>query len=269
VVEITRRTVMKIGVIGGGVTGSATAAAFRGHCDEVRVFDTEPCRRTHSGDAVLDCDVIFICLPEAAVDQQFSYLGTCEHRHRNIVLRSTVPVGTTRRLAERYGLPNLVHSPEFLTERTALEDAANPRLCVVGYPGWTIGNVEAHAVSELYRTRWPMRVKVMSSDESELVKLATNAFFATKVSFWNEVESYCRAAGVDYETVRAACVAEGRVGDLHTHVPGPSGGYGFSGKCLPKDLRQLIKCYADVGVPSPLMESVERRNNTIDLPRGL
>jgi UDPglucose 6-dehydrogenase len=256
---------MKIGVIGGGVTGSATAAAFRGHCDEVRVYDVDPAKCLNSEREVMEADVIFICLPETVVDAFFQDILTCEKGY-NYVLRSTVPVGTTRRLVERYGLPNLVHSPEFLTERTAEEDAKNPRLNVIGVPGayWKAGSCGL-VLRGLYESRFPsVRILGMSSNESELVKLATNAFFATKVSFWNEVESYCRAAGVDYETVRAACVAEGRVGDLHTHVPGPDGKRGFGGKCLPKDLSQLIRCFLDVSVPAPIMRAVEQRNEMID-----
>lgn len=254
---------MKIGVVGGGVTGSATAAAWRGHCDEVRVYDTDPARRTcDDAFTALKCDAVFVCLPETAVDGFFEAVtvgGHDDRKTRNYVLRSTVPVGTTRRLAERYGLPNLVHSPEFLTERTAAEDAANPRLNVIGVSAGD--NSAGKRLYRLYGKRWPgVPIRTMKSDESELVKLALNGFFATKVAFWNEVESYCRAAGIDYETVRAACVAEGRVGDLHTRVPGPDGGRGFGGKCLPKDLVQLIGCLHESDTETIILRAVHRRN---------
>lgn len=262
---------MRIGVIGGGVTGSATAAAFRGYCDEVRVYDVDPARRTNGYGETLQSDVVFVCLLEGAVDDFFQKV--VPYRSANFVLKSTVPVGTTRRLAERYGLPNLVHSPEFLTERTAVEDAANPRLNVIGYTYDPRGGVGSciEVVQVLYASRWPgVLTKYMRSDESELMKLALNGFFSTKVSYWNEIESYCRAMGIDYETVRAACVAEGRVSDLHTHVPGPDGKRGFGGKCLPKDLDQLIQCFDDaMGVVyrrgealpnAPVLDSVRHRN---------
>ncbi len=260
---------MKIGVIGGGVVGSATAAAWRGHCDEVRVYDVDPARRTHDFFDFFpwNPDVIFVCLPEAAVEGFFMVLAG-NNLLRNYVLKSTVPVGTTRWLAERYGLPNLVHSPEFLTARTAEHDAANPRLNVIGY---TVANNRRSGgqLLELYVSRWPNVPRVvMPSDASELMKLALNTFFATKVSYWNEVESYCRATGIDYETVRAACVAEGRVGDLHTHVPGPDSFRGFGGTCLPKDLRQLMRCFTDAGVACPVMTAVHARNKYHDRPEG-
>lgn len=258
-------TDLTIGVIGGGVVGNATAKAFSGHAS-VRVFDQIEDRATHALEDTLACSIIFVCLPETCIDEFFS-----PHRgsKKNFVLKSTVPVGTTRRLSKIYDIDSLVHSPEFLTERTAAEDAANPRLNVIGIP------VKSDEIDRqvppitglegLYNIRWPtVPVRVMSSDESELVKLATNAFFATKVAFWNEVESYCRAAGIDYETVRAACVAEGRVGDLHTHVPGPDGKRGFGGKCLPKDLRQLVRCLTEAGVPAPVMTAVRQRNERLD-----
>lgn len=267
---------MRVGIIGGGVVGSATAAAWRGFADEVRVYDADPFRDKNGLDATMRCDVVFVCLPEGAVDDFCNMVGGSTPK-TNLVLKSTVPVGTTRRLAERYGLPNLVHSPEFLTARTAEHDAANPRLNVIGVPqsykeqGIDIltGNDCGYRLRRSYEERWPdVEVLDLTSDASELMKLAMNSFFAAKVSYWNEVESYCRAAGVDYETVRAACAAEGRVGDLHTHVPGPDGKRGFGGTCLPKDLKQLLRCFTEAGVAAPVMVAVQARNDRLDRPEG-
>lgn len=230
---------MKVGVIGGGVVGRATAGAFEAYCEEVRIFDTNPDRRTHSGDQVLECDLVFVCIPEREVERQFSYFT--EHKDTNFVIKSTVPIGTTRRLADRYGLTSVVHSPEFLTVRTALEDAKNPRLLVVGSPwkeptpksGVQCVDPASRMILSLYNEVWPdLDCAYLTSDESEAMKLAMNSFFAVKVAFFNEVYQFCHRAGLNYEEVREALVAEGRVGDLHTHVPGPDGQFGFGGTCL-------------------------------------
>src|SRR5690242_16726657 len=125
---------MRIGIIGNGVVGSATAAAFRDHVDEVRCWDVLDERCTHSlHDTVCATDLVMVCLPTpqcgnsltcnvSTVDQFFNVMSDLK-RDQNYVLRSTVPIGYTRYRRELFKMPNLAHSPEFLTARTAVEDA--------------------------------------------------------------------------------------------------------------------------------------------------
>lgn len=266
---------MKVGVIGGGVVGRATAGAFETHCEEVRIFDTDPTRSTVGDDlasVVEVCDLVFVCLPERIVEPFFDSLSKHAHEdwsQQNWVIKSTVPIGTTRRLADRYGLTSVVHSPEFLTVRTALEDAKNPRLLVVGSPwkeptpksGVQCVDPASRMVLSLYNEVWPdLDCAYLTSDESEAMKLAMNSFFAVKVAFFNELYQFCHRAGLNYEEVREALVAEGRVGDLHTHVPGPDGQFGYGGRCLPKDLRAFIDQIETVGCSAPLMRAAQERN---------
>lgn len=250
---------MKIGIIGGGVVGRATARAFIEHVDEVRVFDVIREKRTHSGDETLACDLIFVCLPTpqkpnslecdlSIIDNQFSYLGTSEHRHRHYVLRSTVPIGTTRRLAEKYRLTNLVHSPEFLTARTSIIDAHLPSRNIVGLPNpdpngstFTGDNRAAQALNILYHQRFPgVPFQFMSSDESEAVKLFLNGFFSVKIAYFNEINQLAKVLGLDWDRVIKGMLSDGRIAHSHTTVPGPDGKYGFGGACLPKDLANLV-----------------------------
>lgn len=282
----------KVGIVGAGVVGSATAAAYRDwtvehpgpqesyHPYEVLVHDKDPARSTHTVGQVLLCDVVFVCLPTpgsdqydegvdlSAVEDFFYYVrGTAT----NFVLRSTVPVGTTRRLRDEYDLPNLVHSPEFLTARTAVEDAANPRLNVIGYPG----NVQPSHVRfsdcpyfRLLGGRFPnVPTTCVTSDESEAVKLFMNGFFAVKVAYWNEVRHLADRLRLNYDEVREAVVAEGRVGDIHTRVPGPDGKFGFGGSCLPKDLNMLIAQMDALDLQPGVCQAARDRNEILDRPR--
>src|SRR5688572_713409 len=101
---------LKLGVIGNGTVGASVVHTYKGWVDEVRVYDKDEAKATCRHADVLESDLIFVCLPEAAVDgffQTIPHLRYGFHWHeRNYVLKSTVPVGTTRRLAERYDLPN-------------------------------------------------------------------------------------------------------------------------------------------------------------------
>src|SRR6478752_755295 len=249
---------MRIGVIGAGVVGQATARCWLEYADEVRVWDIIRERRFSEYIDVLGSDIIFVCIPETEVDKYFGeYVPTAEGwRGRNFVLKSTVPIGTTRRLREQYGLKNLVHSPEFLTARCAATDAQMPARNIIGIPhGGADGQHDAmvesdqdrwlkkhHPLIALYTSRFPgVQTLLMSSDESEAVKLATNAFFATKISFFNEVHELCQDAHLDWETVLAGILSDGRISHSHTKVPGPDGQEGYGGRCLPKDLAHFVK----------------------------
>lgn len=255
---------MKIGVIGGGTVGRAVARTYLEFVDEVRVYDLLPERSTHSKGDTVASDVIFVCVPEDQAEMSFSLLLP-EERRANFVLKSTVPVGTTRRLREKYGLSNLVHSPEFLTERCAETDARIPAVNIIGHPGPDVPGLvsclgDLHA---LYARRFPgTPVFVMKSDESETVKLALNSLFAEKVAAFNEVREFCDRRGLDWETVRAGILADGRITAHHTAVPGPDGERGFGGACLPKDLEAFALCMAEVGMIPQMAIAAQQANRT-------
>lgn len=270
---------MRIGVIGGGVVGRATARTFLEYVEEVRVYDLLKERRTHERAETVQSDIVFVCLPTPCsqdgsldtsyVDDFFAKLHPTEERPRNFVLRSTVPIGTTRKLAEQYRLPNLVHSPEFLTARCAVTDAHLPARNIVGDSTSTTWNAgqSRHPVADLYRRRFPgVPVLTMESDESEAVKLIQNSFFAVKVSFFNEANALCSVLGLDWECVLNATLADGRIAHSHTKVPGPDRKYGFGGSCLPKDLSEFVRCVRKAGM-QPFVSQAALTRNLLDRER--
>lgn len=264
---------MKLGVIGAGVVGKATARAFLEHVDEVRVHDCDSSRATHNLLDVLASDLVFVCLPtpqkadglacDTSVLDDFWY--TVMDRDVCFVLRSTVPIGYTRQARARWGLPGIVHSPEFLTARTALVDAQMPAVSIVGGGDGERTYCE-QALEALYRERWPhVPVHLMTSDESEAVKLYTNGFGAIKVAAFNELEHDAAKRGLNWQAVRGAMLARGTIHPLHTVVPGHDG-YGFSGACLPKDLANLIECQREAGC-TPYMTLAAHMRNVEDRKR--
>lgn len=266
---------MRIGIIGGGVVGRATARTYIGwQGTEVAVWDVVPERRTvPSHHDACACDVVFVCLPETELDKFFGQSDVSPSRV-NYVIRSTCPIGTTRRLATEYGLRNVVHSPEFLTERCAQLDAMTPARNIVGIPGPDGGGT----VLDLYRARFPhVPVRVMTSDESEAVKLFTNGFYAVKVAYWNEVRALADKLGLDWDRVIGGVLSGGTIHPLHTQVPGPDGRRGFGGRCIPKDLETLIDLQTDMafktgGSSSPVWPAVTQatltRNQNYDRKEG-
>ena len=247
---------MKIGVVGNGVVGRATARVWLEHCEEVRVYDVVPEKRTHSiAETVGDSDVIFVCLPTPGmpdgnletnvVESFFQWVaqesgGDSEGwaRTKTFALRSTMPIGGTRTIAERYNIRTLLYYPEFLTARCSFADAANPSRNLLGFD--LEGASSWLKLSNILMCRYP-GVKMMPSsfEHVEAAKLFTNAFFAVKVAFFNEIEEVAGSLGLSWKSIREMMLADGRINPSHTMVPGPDGKRGFGGTCLPKDLAQV------------------------------
>ena len=261
-----------VGVVGGGVVGGATALAYAEWAASVKVYDALPERCTAPLDEVLACDVVFVCLPTPplghsseldtiALDRFFSSIKDSQ---ANLVLRSTVPIGTTRFLSVKYNLPNLAHSPEFLTARCAALHASLPARNIIGRL-WEDQDTLSptgcpRKLWELYQSRWPhVTCYSMMAEESEAVKLFQNGFFAVKVAYWNEVKALADAKGLHWNMIVRAVLADGRIHPSHTQVPGPDGRPGFGGSCLPKDLAQLV---AHLGHNSVVTSAALRRNLT-------
>lgn len=255
-----------VGIIGGGFVGHATARVWMEHA-EVKVYDVDLRRSTHSKQEASACDFVFVCLPTpakedgscdtSAIDDYFGWLRSVEDESSVYIVKSTVPVGTTRRLHSASRTGNVVHSPEFLTARCAVTDAHLPARNIVGYPrdcdGWATLRLRT-----LYEQRFPgIPSHVMSSDESELVKLVVNGFFAVKVWYFNELQTLSHKLGCRWEFVIDGILSDGRIAHAHTQVPGHDGKRGFGGACLPKDLANLA---TTIGEDATALRAILKRN---------
>ncbi len=245
---------MKVGIVGGGVVGRATARTYLEFVDEVRVYDTVGERSTHTLGEVVLSDIVFICTHEDIVPSVCQrFLGISQ----NFVIKSTVSIGTTRRLAQQYNLPNLVHSPEFLTARCAEVDALIPAQNIIGLAYYT----HPTPLYDLYKLRFPgVPIRTVTSDVSEAIKLMTNAFFAIKVATFNEFRSLADKLKLDWDDILQGILGDGRITAHHTKVPGPDGQRGFGGSCLKKDSQHLLQSFVDNGVLAGMIPAAIVRN---------
>ena len=262
----------EIGIIGNGFVGGAVAYGFKDKNPLVYDLKPELCQNTL--DEVLDCKHIFICLPTPMVDEtggeaNLSIVENClkevsdyftDDSDQVLILKSTVPVGTTNRLAEKYNLKNLLHCPEFLTAANAKHDFVNADRTVIGLPDYS-DEKYLNLTQELFEECFPnIPIFTMSSCESELVKYTANCFLATKVMFFNTVKLLTEERELNYDRVLSGVLSDIRIGDSHTKVPGPDGDYGFGGTCFPKDVNAFIKTLFENDVSPSILEAVWKEN---------
>lgn len=263
---------MKIGIIGNGFVGSAISHGFILHAEDIMINDKDSRKSTHSlEDLVKESDVVFVCVPTpmfesgecdlSIVDDVVDEISQCQGAQETVVvIKSTVVPGTVERLAQKYTDLSFVFNPEFLTERKARLDFINTGRVVLG------GDKEdaIDTVEKLYRIRFPY-VKIIKTDfgTAQLIKYMANCFFATKVSFMNEMHQICEKIGGDWDKALEGLISDGRVGNSHLDVPGHDGDYGFGGKCFPKDINAMIKRSEELGVDPLVMRGAWLKNKEV------
>ena len=175
-----------------------------------------------------------------------------------VVIKSTVPVGTNRAVAERFAARSqqavdVASNPEFLKEGAAIEDCTKPDRVVVGVRRPEAAEVLQDLYAPFLRTERPFLV--MSPESAEMTKYVANAMLATKISFINEMANLCERMGADIKDVRRGIGHDGRIGFQFLF---PGAGYG--GSCFPKDIRALLSMSKSLGVPAHMMDAVDRVN---------
>ena len=262
---------MKIGIVGNGFVGSSVAFGFSPQtgCDaEVMIDDKDESKSTHSLEDTLTSDFIFVSVPTPSnkdgsinldiVYDIFNEMHELNNRTDNVfLLRSTVTPGTTRRLQIAFHNLNIVFNPEFLTERSAKFDFINQSRFILG------GDYEyTSKVEKLYRWRFGETTPIIKTnyETAELIKYMNNCFFATKVSFLNEMYQIADKCGADWNMAVEGFVRDGRIGHSHMNVPGPDGKFGFGGSCFPKDIQAMINFSEELGINTNVLRGTWNTN---------
>jgi UDPglucose 6-dehydrogenase len=252
-----------IGIVGNGFVGNAVYQNFRDKTP-CKVYDTDKNRSLNTLSEVIKQDFIFVCLPTpmryggecdlSILDNFFE--GLPDNITGTFVIKSTVPIGTTKKYYERH---NVIHNPEFLTARNAIQDFANSERNIVG------GEPElCDDFVDFFNKHFPNIPSIITtSDESETIKYFSNTFLAYKVAYFNKLYDLCQATRMNYDVVCKGVTADSRIGKSHTKVPGIDNDRGFGGTCFPKDLNSLIVQMESHGVNADMLKEVWKYNEQI------
>lgn len=241
---------MASNVAAGRLTFTTDLGAAVAGADAVFIAVGTPSRR---GDGHADLTYVLAAAAE---------IGRALTGYAVVVTKSTVPVGTNRKVAAAIAEANpaadfdVASNPEFLREGAAIDDFMRPDRVVVGLESDRAREVMGRIYRPLFRRSFPIVYTDLES--AELIKYAANAFLATKISFINEIAALCERVGADVKSVAQGMGLDGRIGNKFLHA-----GPGYGGSCFPKDTQALARTGQEYGIPLQITETVIRVNDGV------
>jgi UDPglucose 6-dehydrogenase len=249
---------VRVAILGMGVVGRAQARLF---CDHDVVTWDAAGKDPYPDAAIAGCDFAIIAVGTPAAPGGGADLSQVEAAFRRlppelpVLIRSTVPPGTTRWLQDSRPQVPVCCSPEFLHERpgAAWQESADVPWMLLGGEPQAREFFHAHLVQV-----FPGTIHECSAAEAELAKYTANLYWATRVTFVNEMAGICKAFGADWENVRLAWLEDERVSPEYTSMAGF--GPGFGGRCWPKDLSALRAAASDAGYKADFLGAIAESN---------
>ena len=242
-------------IIGAGTIGESTGALLEANKEEVSYCDLkievrnklkEKGKNLSSMDN--EFDIYWICTAEWNVES----ILKCVPKVGTVVVRSTTPPGSIKKWAKQYRI-DLFHIPEFVRQSTNIYDEFHPDRIIIGETTSSAKNV-LKPLLELFTPRIP--ILITDSTTSETIKLVSNAWLSTQISFWNEIKKLCEKLELNPQFVSNAVCLDKRISDYGAMMTGLP----FAGMCLPKDLVSLLRAFKEADLENRLLEGVEKVN---------
>lgn len=269
----------EIGIVGLGFVGGAVLNAYKLKGYDVHTFDIDSAKNPTCNtfeEFLQRANIIYVAVPtpmnstgecNTSIVEQVVHDLCMTEEQKTIIIKSTVPPGTTERLQKLYPEHYILFNPEFLTEANYLDDYLHQEVLVIGKSERTPQHVADWVLeNQVDVVRSVKFVKVVSATTAELLKYTANTFLAMKVSFANELFDIATASDVSWDELQSLLIEDSRLGKSHWKVPGPDGFRGYGGVCFPKDMSALINYAKSKDVATPLLHAVWNRNVIVDRP---
>ena len=261
---------MNIGIIGLGFLGGSMERYFCGEGKPLFLYDK---KGIGSPEEVNKADMVFICVntpyDQHKKDINLSYVESAVEAltgEKIVVLRSTIPPGTTDRLQARHPQHTFLFNPEFLRAKFAFEDFTAPPRQVVGY---TLKSKDAARTLIGLLPKAPQEfTTVVPAKSAELLKYASNTALAARVALANKLFEFSEALGINYDEIKGLLAADSRIGGWGFDIL-YEGFRGYSGTCFPKDVRTLIALGKKVNVNMNWLEALDDENLALIRTQGL
>jgi UDPglucose 6-dehydrogenase len=258
---------MIISIIGLGFVGGSIYESLKQKGFDIKGYDKY--KNFDKFEDTIKSDIIFLCLPTLFDEKKKEYDKSVideicfllnENKYNGIVLlKSTVEPGITDKLVEKYNL-KIIHNPEFLTARTALEDFNNQSHIVLGISK-NISDTDIEIIKKFYINNYSNNISICTSTESESMKIFCNSFYAVKIQFFNELYLLCNKMNCDYNNIVELMLKNGWINRMHTNVPGPDGKLSYGGMCFPKDTNALLNFMKNNNSECDVLEATINERN--------
>lgn len=253
---------MKHIIIGAGIVGTATGVWLKANREEVIFCDKKPevlQRLKNRGFTVTSdfksekSDIYWICTAEWNTEEVLKQLAE-SLKDPVIVIRSTMPVGSTDILCKKYNLKHVAHMPEFLRQKTAISDIFDEDRIVIG-----TSDEKTEKILRKIFVSVTSPIIYTNPKTSELIKYASNCWLAMQISYWNEIKKIADKLKVNPQMVANAACLDKRISKYGTAMLGePYGGF-----CFPKDMDALIKSFEEIGLNPKILKAVKLVNEQI------
>lgn len=266
----------RIGIIGQGYVGTAIKTGFEKNF-QINTYDkflSDRSTQSSIENLTKSSDLIFLCLPTPMNSDGSCHLNILLSvlydlnqlkfsSEKVIIIKSTVPPGSTDNFKKEFSNLRIVYNPEFLREANFIEDFKKQKFIILGGE-----DLDVKVCSEIYNVIFP-NIKVIKTTPkvAEMTKNLINTFLATKVSFANEIKLICDKSNINYEEVIKIALNDNRLGNSHWDVPGPDLKLGFGGSCFPKDINSLMSYAKNLNIECNVIDGAIKTNNNVRLEK--
>lgn len=266
---------MKIAIVGLGCVGQAMMDSLLKKKIKLNhnLFVYDKYKNIGNIKNCIDTNIIFLCLPTQYSKklQQYNKLSiynTCSYLSRNnykglVVIKSTVEPETCDDISLKYKNLNIVHNPEFLSEKTAFKDFHNQKYVIVGKTK-IINSQKLKCIQNFYKTLYPKaKILICLAIESESMKIFCNSFYSVKIQFFTELYLLCKKNKCNFNNVVSLMLVNNWINPMHTKVPGHDGKISYGGSCFPKDTNALNSYFKKYNSPNKVLDSTIKERNRI------